>query len=310
MPHAAPPVAGAGAARVPGGVQELPRPALPGEATSTTGKSKLGVFDDMLATRRKAFADKLPPVQARAGDSRHRAAGEAPRGRRRRDRAGRSRPATASPSPTPRSSTCSQRVEDAAQRDRRARRRRPRSPPCATGFASPRGLLSWQLAKKQTDRVWDAAEGRCSASTPSWPRRKRRDAALAAAQTRGAGALRAASASASPRSTPLLDVHDPARRRARAASSSSAVAGHRRRRARPASRSGSPSYTTQARFAVAQLYDRAYGQQEPRACCRQALSRARSGLRTALLLVAAASLRVGCCDVRRGKAARPTTSRR
>ena len=44
------------------------------------------------------------------------------------------------------------------------------------------GLLSWQLAKKQTDRVWALQKDAAARSTPSWPRSRARDAALVAAQ--------------------------------------------------------------------------------------------------------------------------------
>ena len=99
---------------------------------------KLGVFDDMLATRRKAFAERLPQVQARAGEPASTLLGEAPRRRRRGDRARASRPPTASPSPMPSSSTLLAAAGDACRRAlERAERRRRGGRRCATACASP-----------------------------------------------------------------------------------------------------------------------------------------------------------------------------
>ena len=70
-------------------------------------REKLGVFDDMLATRRKAFADRLPLVRERQQQIDVEALVKRREAARRRGRRAARRPATASPSPTPSSSTCS-----------------------------------------------------------------------------------------------------------------------------------------------------------------------------------------------------------
>ena len=68
-------------------------------------REKLAIFDDMLATRRKAFAERLPLVRERQQADRHRGAASSA-ARRSPPRSPRARPrATASPSPTPSSST-------------------------------------------------------------------------------------------------------------------------------------------------------------------------------------------------------------
>ena len=260
----------------------------------------------MLATRRKAFADKLPPVQARAGDAGIELLAKRRAGRRRRDRQGRSRPATASPSPMPRSSTCSsasktlQAAIDApgAQAEVTALRERVR-------LAG--GLLSWQLAKKQTDRVW-ALQKDLQQIDAELAQVRERDAALLAAQKEEPARFerfdkRIAALPAAARR------HDPARGRARAASSSA-----------PCRTSPSPQltrqqerlaeYTTQARFAVAQLYDRAYANKEPERA-PPGPEHAGRELRAALLARSRRASLASCspCSAAARKA-RPTTSRR
>ena len=116
------------------------------------------------------------------------------------------------------------------------------------------GLLRWQLAKKQTDRVWALQKDlvRIDAELEGV---KRRDAALAAAQKEepvrfDTFGKRIAAL------TPLLDVMIPRvaalGREQQRAVQDIAIAELTRQQERLA------DYTTQARFAVAQLYDRAY----------------------------------------------------
>ena len=220
-------------------------------------KSRLGAFDDMLATRKKAFADKLPPVQARAGDAgiellakrRQAVADEIAKGEEAGDGLA---------------------FADAKELDLLERTKTLQAAIDAPGAQAEitvlrervrlaRGLLTWQLAKKQTDRVW-ALQKDLQKIDAELAQVRERDAALLAAQKeeparferfdKRIAALR-----------PLLDVMIP-----RVASlgleqqravQDIAVAQLTRQQERLA------EYTTQARFAVAQLYDRAYANKEP-----------------------------------------------
>ena len=121
------------------------------------------------------------------------------------------------------------------------------------------GLLSWQLAQRQTDRVW-ALQKELQTIDVELEGVKRRDAELAAAQKEEPARFdrfgtRIAAL------TPLLDVMIPRvaslSREQQRAVQDIAVAQLVRQQERLA------DYTTQARFAVAQLYDRAYASKEP-----------------------------------------------
>ena len=85
---------------------------------------------------------------------------------------------------------------------------------CATGSASPAASLSWQLAqdadRPRSGTLQSELQRIDAELDESQAARRRR---CPAAQTRRAGRASTASASASPRSTPLLQRHDPARRR-------------------------------------------------------------------------------------------------
>ena len=220
-------------------------------------KSKLGIFDAMLEARRKAFADKLPPVQARVGDTgiellakrRDAVAEEIARGEQAGDgvafadakeldlleRVKTLQSALDAPSAE---------AEVTALRDR-------------VRLAS--GLLSWQLAKKQTDRAW-ALQKEMQRIDAELVEIRRRDAELLAAQKEEPARFdrfgqRIAAL------TPLLNVMIPRvaalSREQQKAVQDVAVAELTRQQERLA------DYTTQARFAVAQLYDRAYATKEP-----------------------------------------------
>jgi hypothetical protein len=220
-------------------------------------KSKLGIFDAMLEARRKAFADKLPPVQARVGDTgiellakrRDTVAEEIARGEQAGDgvafadakeldlleRVKTLQSALDAPSAE---------AEVTALRDR-------------VRLAS--GLLSWQLAKKQTDRAW-ALQKEMQRIDAELVEIRRRDAELLAAQKEEPARFdrfgqRIAAL------TPLLNVMIPRvaalSREQQKAVQDVAVAELTRQQERLA------DYTTQARFAVAQLYDRAYATKEP-----------------------------------------------
>ena len=220
-------------------------------------KSKLGIFDAMLEARRKAFADKLPPVQARVGDTgiellakrRDAVAEEIAWGEQAGDgvafadvkeldlleRVKTLQSALDAPGAE---------AEVAALRDR-------------VRLAS--GLLSWQLAKKQTDRAW-ALQKEMQRIDAELVEIRRRDAELLAAQKEEPARFdrfgqRIAAL------TPLLNVMIPRvaalSREQQKAVQDVAVAELTRQQERLA------DYTTQARFAVAQLYDRAYATKEP-----------------------------------------------
>ncbi|MCE9659195.1 MAG: hypothetical protein K8R60_11600 [Burkholderiales bacterium] len=220
-------------------------------------KDKLGIFDAMLATRRKAFADKLPPVQARAGDTsiellakrRDAVAREVAEGEQAGDGVA---------------------FADAKELDLLERVKTLRAAVEAPGADAEvtvlrervrlaAGLLSWQLAKKQTDRVW-ALQKDLQQIEAALVEMKRRDADLATAQKEeplrfDRFGQRIAALS------PLLNVMIPRvaslQREQQRAVQDIAVAELVRQQERLA------DYTTQARFALAQLYDRAYANKEP-----------------------------------------------
>ena len=220
-------------------------------------KSKLGIFDAMLETRRKAFADKLPPVQARVGDTgiellakrRDAVAEEIARGEQAGDGVA---------------------FADAKELDLLERVKTLQSAIDAPGAEAEvtalrdrvrlaSGLLSWQLAKKQTDRAW-ALQKEMQRIDAELVEIRRRDAELLAAQKEEPARFdrfgqRIAAL------TPLLNVMIPRvaalSREQQKAVQDVAVAELTRQQERLA------DYTTQARFAVAQLYDRAYATKEP-----------------------------------------------
>jgi len=219
-------------------------------------KDKLGIFDAMLATRRKAFADRLPPVQARAGDTgiellakrRDAVAEEIAKGEQEGDGVA---------------------FAGAKELDLLARVKTLRAAVDAPGADAEvtalrdrvrlaGGLLTWQLAQKQTDRVWTLQKDlqRIDGELVGV---KRRDAELAAAQKEEPArfdrfGLRIAAL------TPLLNVMIPRvaslTREQQRQVQDIAVAELTRQQERLA------DYTTQARFALAQLYDRAYANKE------------------------------------------------
>ena len=220
-------------------------------------KSKLGIFDAMLEARRKAFADKLPPVQARVGDTgiellakrREAVADEMARGEQAGDGVA---------------------FADAKELDLLERVKTLQSALDAPGAEAEvaalrdrvrlaSGLLSWQLAKKQTDRAW-ALQKEMQRIDAELVEIRRRDAELLAAQKEEPARFdrfgqRIAAL------TPLLNVMIPRvaalSREQQKAVQHVAVAELTRQQERLA------DYTTQARFAVAQLYDRAYATKEP-----------------------------------------------
>ena len=219
-------------------------------------RDKLGVFDDMLATRRKAFAEHLPPVQARAGDTgiellnkrRDNVADELSKGEEAGD--GLAFADTKELDLLERVKAMRATLEaSAADPEVAALRDRVR-------LAA--GALSWQLAQEQTPRIWEMKKELQRIDT-ELAELKRRDAELAQAQ-KDEPARFDAFGKRIAALTPLLNVMIPrvaslAREQQRAVQDI-AVAELTNQQERLA------DYTTQARFALAQLYDRAYATKE------------------------------------------------
>ncbi len=219
-------------------------------------RDKLGIFDAMLATRRRAFAEHLPPVQARAGDAgiellqkrRDGIADELAKGEEAGDglafadikeldlleRVKTMRAAIEAPGADP---------EVVALRDR---------------VRLAAGVLSWQLAEEQTTRIWDMKKELQRIDT-ELAGVKRRDAELAQAQ-KDEPARFDAFGKRIAAITPLLDVMIPRvaslTREQQRGLQDIAIAELTNQQERLA------DYTTQARFALAQLYDRAYATKE------------------------------------------------
>jgi hypothetical protein len=212
-------------------------------------RDKLVVFDDMLATRRKAFAERLPQVRERAGEiglgalrtRRDALAAEIARGEADADGVA---------------------FADAKQLDLLARVASAQAaasgddPELATARQRVRlaaGALTWQLAADFTPRVW-AAKKDLHDIDDRIAEAQGRDAELAKAQgdePRRFDAFEKRIAAIAP----LLDVMIPRvaalSREQQIAVQDIAVAELSRQKDRLA------AYSTQARFAVAQLYDRA-----------------------------------------------------
>ncbi len=214
-------------------------------------QDNLGVFGDMLANRRKAYAERLPQIRAKASDSGLRAlslggallAAELTRAETETDTAA---------------------FADAKERDLRARldsvQAMLKQAGNAAEFAAARerarlaeGALTWQLAQEYPARLWEAKKA-LSATDQGLSDARRRDAALAQAQRDEPARFE--------RFAQRIDELDP---RVKAliprvaalsieqqqAVQEIAVAELTRQKERLA------IYATQARFAVAQLYDRA-----------------------------------------------------
>ena len=219
-------------------------------------KDKLGIFDAMLATRRKAFAEHLPPVQARAGDTgiellkkrRDAVADELAKGEEARDGLA---------------------FADAKELDLLERVKAMRAALEAPGADAEvvalrdrvrlaAGVLSWQLAQQQTTRIWDMKKEmqRIDAELAEL---RRRDAELAQAQKDEPARFDAFGKRIADL-TPLLNVMIPRvaslTREQQRGLQDIAIAELTQQQERLA------DYTTQARFALAQLYDRAYATKE------------------------------------------------
>ena len=216
-------------------------------------QDKLGVFDDMLANRRKAYAERLPDVRAKAGQT-----GLDAQGKRRDALADELTRAELEGDGTA--------FADARERGLQERLARVQAIlQGASTSADPElvaarerarrvaGALTWQLAQAQAARVWEAKKNLAGVDTQLQQARAR-DAALAQAQ-RDEPARFEAFAKRIAALDPTLKALQP---RVAALSTEQqqavqdiAVAELTRQKERLA------AFTLQAQFAVAQLYDRA-----------------------------------------------------
>ena len=212
---------------------------------------KLGVFDDMLDTRRKAFADRLPAVRQRASEI-----GMASLKQRRDAVAGEIEAGT--------NAADGVAFADARQHALLARIAGVREALKAGGndlslaalhgrARLAGGALTWQLAQQFVDRAWDAKK-ELNAIDAQFASASERDAALAEAQREEPARIERFTARVAA-ARPMLQTMMPAvaalGREQQAMVQDIAVAELTQQQARLA------EYATQARFAVAQLYDRA-----------------------------------------------------
>jgi hypothetical protein len=212
---------------------------------------KLGVFDDMLSTRRKAFAERLPEVRQRAGEVGFEAL------QKRRD-------AAVAETADGESAADGIAFADARQHELLARAASVREALKAGGDEAvlaplrervrlAAGVLGWQLAQDFPARLWEAKKELVNVDVQLADARQR-DAALAEAQREEPARIeRFATRIAA--IDPLLQRMIPRvaalSREQQGVVQDIAVAELVQQKERLA------AYATQARFAVAQLYDRA-----------------------------------------------------
>lgn len=216
-------------------------------------REKLGVFDDMLANRRKAFAERLPLVRARASET-----GIAPLRQR--------HAATMDLLAAGEAAADGLAFADARQRELLGRvahvQSALKSAPDSAEIASARerarlasGALTWQLAQDYPARVWQAKQ-QLQSVADALATAQRLDAALAQAQRdeparfdrfdQRIAAIRPVLDAMLPRLAALTQAQQ-------IAVQDIAVAELTRQQERLG------VYSTQARFALAQLYDRGAG---------------------------------------------------
>jgi hypothetical protein len=212
---------------------------------------KLGVFDDMLATRRKAFADRLPQVRARASaigldalrQRRDKVAAEVAAGEAQADGV---------------AFADAKQVELLAlvKRAREIVDKAPASPDIDQARERLRlasGALTWQLAGDAVGRAWNAKKDLVTIDTQV-TEAQQRDAALAQAQRDEPERFERFGkriAALDPLLQAMLPKVAALSKEQQAVVQEIAVAELTRQKERLA------VYATQARFAVAQLYDRA-----------------------------------------------------
>ena len=219
-------------------------------------KDNLGVFDDMLANRRQAFAERLPKIISKAGESGLTAVQQ--RGE-----------AVIKEVARVAAETDSKALADAKQRDLRARIENSRATLAAPGAEADApgaqerlrrvsGALTWQLAQQYPARLWDATKAVGVIQT-QLTEAAQHDAALVQAQRdepvrfeRLAVRIKELDA----RIQALIPRVAALSRDQEQAVQGLAVAELDRQKERLA------VYATQARFAVAQIYDRATSTKE------------------------------------------------
>ncbi|MEP6876484.1 MAG: tetratricopeptide repeat protein [Burkholderiales bacterium] len=212
---------------------------------------KLGVFDDMLATRRKAFAERLPQVRARASATGIEVL------RQRRDKVA-AEIAAGEAAADGVAFADGKEVELLAlvQRARATLEKSPASPEMDQARERLRlasGALTWQLAGDALGRAWNAKKELVTIDTQVGEAQQR-DAALAQAQRDEPERFERFGkriAALDPLLQAMLPKVAALSKEQQAVVQEIAVAELTRQKERLA------VYTTQARFAVAQLYDRA-----------------------------------------------------
>ena len=212
---------------------------------------KLGVFDDMLDTRRKAFADRLPAVRQRASEI-----GMASLKQRRDAVAGEIEAGTNAADGVAFADARQHALLARIAGVREALKAGGSDPSLAALHGRARlagGALTWQLAQQFVDRAWDAKK-ELNAIDAQFASASERDAALAEAQREEPARIERFTARVAA-ARPMLQTMMPAvaalGREQQAMVQDIAVAELTQQQARLA------EYATQARFAVAQLYDRA-----------------------------------------------------
>jgi len=214
-------------------------------------REKLGVFQDMLATRRKAYAERLPQVRARASEISLDAM------RKRRDQA--AADIAAGETQADGVAFASAKQLELMAVVKRAQATLDKAKPSAeTDTARERlrlasGVLTWNVAHDYSDRVWEAKKDLTTIDA-TIAEAQQRDAALAQAQREEPARFERFGKRITAL-TPQLDVLSPKvaslTREQQAVVQEIAVAQLTQQKERLA------IYATQARFAVAQLYDRA-----------------------------------------------------
>ena len=218
-------------------------------------QDKLGVFDDMLANRRKAYAERLPQVRAKAGES-----GLGLEAQQKR------RDALADELTRAELEADGAAFADTRERDLQERLARVQAILKNAGNAADpeiaaareratrvAGALTWQLAQAQAARAWAAKKNMQGVDTQLQQARGR-DAALAQAQRDEPARFEAFAkriAALDPNIKALLPRVASLSTEQQQAVQGIAVAELTRQKERLA------EYAMQARFAVAQLYDRA-----------------------------------------------------
>jgi hypothetical protein len=215
----------------------------------------LGTFGDMLANRRQAFAERLPKIRAQAG-----AAGLDALSQRRTQVAAEIDKAQAEPDGVAFADEKQRALLERLAGVRSALQQGGADGDLALARERARrvaGALTWELAQQQPGRLWEAKKSLRSIDV-GLDEAKRRDAALAQAQRDEPARFEkfaARIAALGPRIQALIPRVAALSNEQQGVVQELAVAELTRQKERLA------GYTTQARFAVAQLYDRAQSKQ-------------------------------------------------